>query len=52
MLWPQMSPMWWTSLMFLFILLFILMISFLYFNYMIKIENSVKFTNLKMNWKL
>nr|YP_010849270.1 ATP synthase F0 subunit 8 [Krisna expansiva]WGG89410.1 ATP synthase F0 subunit 8 [Krisna expansiva] len=47
---PQMSPMWWMTLMILFNLNFYLMMSMMYFNKKIYLKKKNKKTIL-MNWK-
>nr|UFK32174.1 ATP synthase F0 subunit 8 [Uniformus sp.] len=47
---PQMSPMWWTFLMLIFILSFILVNNFLYFNYDSKKSKLASLKNFKMLW--
>nr|YP_010582873.1 ATP synthase F0 subunit 8 [Uzeldikra longiprocessa]UGN61293.1 ATP synthase F0 subunit 8 [Uzeldikra longiprocessa] len=48
---PQMSPMWWTSLMMMFILMFIMCLTMMYFStdYKMKIKKKMKI--MKINWK-
>nr|ASR18171.1 ATP synthase F0 subunit 8 [Tricentrus sp. EMHAU-15041605] len=48
---PQMSPMWWMTLMFTFNSMIVITISMTYFNYYTSLK--MKFTNKKMNliWK-
>nr|YP_010414444.1 ATP synthase F0 subunit 8 [Kusala populi]URW11944.1 ATP synthase F0 subunit 8 [Kusala populi] len=48
---PQMSPLWWTTLMITFIILFILMMTILYFNINNKMSKMIKLTETKINWK-
>nr|YP_010952934.1 ATP synthase F0 subunit 8 [Empoascanara alami]YP_010952973.1 ATP synthase F0 subunit 8 [Empoascanara hongkongica]QJT42832.1 ATP synthase F0 subunit 8 [Empoascanara dwalata]WMQ52377.1 ATP synthase F0 subunit 8 [Empoascanara alami]WMQ52416.1 ATP synthase F0 subunit 8 [Empoascanara hongkongica] len=48
---PQMSPMWWTFLMIMFILSFIMIMSMLYFDYKKKIDFKINLNLTKMNWK-
>nr|YP_009525782.1 ATP synthase F0 subunit 8 [Idioscopus clypealis]AXS67649.1 ATP synthase F0 subunit 8 [Idioscopus clypealis] len=48
---PQMSPIWWLTLMLMFNLCFFFMNSMLYFNYKIK-STSLDYKNkFKMNWE-
>nr|YP_009994712.1 ATP synthase F0 subunit 8 [Zyginella minuta]QNP08950.1 ATP synthase F0 subunit 8 [Zyginella minuta] len=49
---PQMSPMWWTSLMMIFITIFVMNMSFTYFNYnkMINKKKTQIMTNYKWMW--
>nr|YP_010963604.1 ATP synthase F0 subunit 8 [Nondenticentrus paramelanicus]WKZ08087.1 ATP synthase F0 subunit 8 [Nondenticentrus paramelanicus] len=49
---PQMSPMWWMSLMLMFNSMIMLSISMMYFNYKIsfKLESSTKKTNMIWKW--
>nr|QSL98475.1 ATP synthase F0 subunit 8 [Mileewa alara] len=48
---PQMSPIWWTSLMIYFIIMLMLINSMIYFN-LIKIKLKKKMiTTKKNNWK-
>nr|WNK74772.1 ATP synthase F0 subunit 8 [Thaia sp. 1 NZ-2023b] len=48
---PQMSPMWWTTMMIMFIMLMIIMMTMLYFNFQKKIMMNFKMNFKKMNWK-
>nr|YP_010582964.1 ATP synthase F0 subunit 8 [Vatana ogromna]UGN61410.1 ATP synthase F0 subunit 8 [Vatana ogromna] len=46
---PQMSPMWWTTLMFMFIISFMMYMNIMYFNYNKNIKKNKKELN-KLNW--
>nr|AYE40948.1 ATP synthase F0 subunit 8 [Idioscopus sp. 'myrica']WEP24787.1 ATP synthase F0 subunit 8 [Idioscopus sp. 'myrica'] len=48
---PQMSPMWWLTLMLMFNLLYLMMNTILYFNYKVKNKNQILMKKSKMNWK-
>nr|WEP24839.1 ATP synthase F0 subunit 8 [Metidiocerus sp.] len=48
---PQMSPMWWLTLMLVFNLLYMMVNSMMYFNYKIKNKDSTKLSKFKLNWK-
>nr|QZZ18244.1 ATP synthase F0 subunit 8 [Dikraneura zlata] len=48
---PQMSPMWWTSLMMMFIFSFMLLMSILYFNFNLINSYKTEITKNKMIWK-
>nr|YP_010349788.1 ATP synthase F0 subunit 8 [Cassianeura bimaculata]UOH96530.1 ATP synthase F0 subunit 8 [Cassianeura bimaculata] len=48
---PQMSPMWWTSMMLMFILMFLLVMMIIYFNLIVKITSKIDFSVKKMNWQ-
>nr|YP_009516550.1 ATP synthase F0 subunit 8 [Populicerus populi]AYE40961.1 ATP synthase F0 subunit 8 [Populicerus populi] len=48
---PQMSPIWWLTLMLTFNLFYLMMNTIMYFNYKIKSSNSTNMTKLKLNWK-
>nr|YP_009228433.1 ATP synthase F0 subunit 8 [Idioscopus nitidulus]AKU47320.1 ATP synthetase F0 subunit 8 [Idioscopus nitidulus] len=47
---PQMSPMWWLTLMLVFNLFYLIMNSLLYFNYDKKFHLKTSTKKLKMNW--
>nr|YP_010583003.1 ATP synthase F0 subunit 8 [Yangisunda tiani]UGN61449.1 ATP synthase F0 subunit 8 [Yangisunda tiani] len=49
---PQMSPMWWTLLMLMFIFTLLMTMKVLYFNYMkmIKMKKSVKKNYFNWSW--
>nr|QKW88758.1 ATP synthase F0 subunit 8 [Idiocerus herrichii] len=48
---PQMSPMWWLTLMLIFNLTYLMMNSMLYFNYQTKNKYSMKLLKYKLTWK-
>nr|YP_009732578.1 ATP synthase F0 subunit 8 [Idiocerus salicis]QHS71297.1 ATP synthase F0 subunit 8 [Idiocerus salicis]WEP24852.1 ATP synthase F0 subunit 8 [Idiocerus sp.] len=48
---PQMSPMWWLTLMLIFNFSFLMMNSVIYFNYKVTNKCSVKMLKYKLNWK-
>nr|YP_010952947.1 ATP synthase F0 subunit 8 [Empoascanara circumscripta]WMQ52390.1 ATP synthase F0 subunit 8 [Empoascanara circumscripta] len=48
---PQMSPMWWTFMMMLFILCFMLMMTIMYFEFKMKINYNTKLNYKMMKWK-
>nr|YP_010743021.1 ATP synthase F0 subunit 8 [Anagonalia emeiensis]WEU75302.1 ATP synthase F0 subunit 8 [Anagonalia emeiensis] len=48
---PQMSPMWWTFLMLMFMFMMFFMLSLMYFNFMNKLMKNNKFMSNQMNWK-
>nr|WIM51129.1 ATP synthase F0 subunit 8 [Extensus latus] len=48
---PQMSPMWWFSLMLYFIMLFTLFNSMIYFMFYKEVSNSYNLIKVKMTWK-
>nr|YP_010415460.1 ATP synthase F0 subunit 8 [Ziczacella heptapotamica]USC52160.1 ATP synthase F0 subunit 8 [Ziczacella heptapotamica] len=48
---PQMSPMWWTSLMLCFIIMLIILMTILYFNLNNKMESNINLMTNKINWK-
>nr|WAP91726.1 ATP synthase F0 subunit 8 [Idiocerini gen. 'Neoamritatus' sp.] len=48
---PQMSPMWWLTLMLMFNLLYLITNNILYFNYKIKNKELIKSNKMKMIWK-
>nr|YP_010583107.1 ATP synthase F0 subunit 8 [Opamata lipcowa]UGN61553.1 ATP synthase F0 subunit 8 [Opamata lipcowa] len=47
---PQMSPMWWTSLMVMFITSIMICMYILYFNYTNKMTANKKYLHKNMNW--
>nr|YP_010610801.1 ATP synthase F0 subunit 8 [Stenatkina angustata]YP_010610814.1 ATP synthase F0 subunit 8 [Paratkina nigrifasciana]WAP91622.1 ATP synthase F0 subunit 8 [Stenatkina angustata]WAP91635.1 ATP synthase F0 subunit 8 [Paratkina nigrifasciana] len=49
---PQMSPMWWTFLMLIFISLFLLLMSMMYFYVKVKYMKKNKINSKMYNWKL
>nr|QXP43452.1 ATP synthase F0 subunit 8 [Koreocerus koreanus] len=48
---PQMSPMWWLTLMLIFNSCYMVMTTMLYFNYKIKNKMPIKMNKSKLNWK-
>nr|YP_010349775.1 ATP synthase F0 subunit 8 [Cassianeura cassiae]UOH96517.1 ATP synthase F0 subunit 8 [Cassianeura cassiae] len=48
---PQMSPMWWTSLMLMFILMLMIMMMMIYFNLNIKMNKKIMISSKKINWQ-
>nr|YP_010835888.1 ATP synthase F0 subunit 8 [Carinata dushanensis]WGC89407.1 ATP synthase F0 subunit 8 [Carinata dushanensis] len=48
---PQMSPMWWMYMLFMFSLCLMLMNSMVYFNYMFNNTNFKSFKLKNLNWK-
>nr|YP_011017959.1 ATP synthase F0 subunit 8 [Amritodus flavoscutatus]WQF70190.1 ATP synthase F0 subunit 8 [Amritodus flavoscutatus] len=48
---PQMSPMWWLSLMLSFNLCYLVMMNLIYFNFEIKIVKEFSCNLKKFNWK-
>nr|YP_010610879.1 ATP synthase F0 subunit 8 [Nabicerus dentimus]WAP91700.1 ATP synthase F0 subunit 8 [Nabicerus dentimus] len=48
---PQMSPMWWMTLMLIFNMCYLMMNTMLYFNYNIKNKYTIKMDKLKLTWK-
>nr|YP_010610853.1 ATP synthase F0 subunit 8 [Sahlbergotettix salicicola]WAP91674.1 ATP synthase F0 subunit 8 [Sahlbergotettix salicicola] len=48
---PQMSPIWWLTLMLTFNMSYLMMNTILYFNYMNKNKNSIKMIKSKLIWK-
>nr|UPL65936.1 ATPase subunit 8 [Dicyphus sp.] len=50
---PQMSPMWWTTMFYVFITIFMMFIIMMYFNYEMKILNktSIKKKMTQNPWK-
>nr|YP_009531281.1 ATP synthase F0 subunit 8 [Idiocerus laurifoliae]AXY64090.1 ATP synthase F0 subunit 8 [Idiocerus laurifoliae] len=48
---PQMSPIWWLTLMLSFNMFYLMMNTILYFNYSIKNKMSIKMTKSKLDWK-
>nr|YP_010952895.1 ATP synthase F0 subunit 8 [Empoascanara quarta]WMQ52338.1 ATP synthase F0 subunit 8 [Empoascanara quarta] len=48
---PQMSPMWWTTLMMLFTFLFVLLMVMMYFELKKSVHFKTKLNFQKMNWK-
>nr|ATC73072.1 ATP synthase F0 subunit 8 [Cicadellinae sp. EMHAU-2015-Zz060410]QUO99351.1 ATP synthase F0 subunit 8 [Atkinsoniella grahami] len=48
---PQMAPMWWTSLMILFIMTLLLMMNIIYFNMLSKSTKNNQIFIKQMNWK-
>nr|YP_010583080.1 ATP synthase F0 subunit 8 [Hiratettix distanti]UGN61526.1 ATP synthase F0 subunit 8 [Hiratettix distanti] len=47
---PQMSPMMWTTLMFMFLISLLMCMYMLYFNYKKLIKFNKKIMKLNMNW--
>nr|YP_010540349.1 ATP synthase F0 subunit 8 [Singapora shinshana]UYF20491.1 ATP synthase F0 subunit 8 [Singapora shinshana] len=48
---PQMSPMWWTTMMMMFLISFMLVMSILYFNCMNLMNKDIQIKSKKLNWK-
>nr|ATG83178.1 ATP synthase F0 subunit 8 [Tricentrus sp. EMHAU-15062504] len=48
---PQMSPMWWMTLMLMFNFMVMLSISMTYFNYKVSIVMMTKINKMNLNWK-
>nr|QZZ18357.1 ATP synthase F0 subunit 8 [Sobrala sp. SL-2021a] len=47
---PQMSPLWWTFMMIMFLMTFNLMMNMIYFNYKMKIESKFNITKKNIYW--
>nr|QUI77261.1 ATP synthase F0 subunit 8 [Mitjaevia shibingensis] len=48
---PQMSPMWWTTLMVMFIIIFLILMTNMYFNLNNKLTMKVMLLKKNMSWK-